>query len=60
MPGISVDYDTENTGAGLAAFVGLYYLEIDDDIPKTRGYGRSDYGHGTGDGRCPCGICGSV
>ncbi len=35
-------------GIDLAAFAGLYYLKIDDDVPKTRGYGRSDYGHGTG------------
>ena len=48
LPGLSFEYSGASLGGSVSAFLGLYYLEIDDDVPKTRGYGRSDYGHGTG------------
>ncbi|MGL4712414.1 MAG: hypothetical protein ACRCWP_07605, partial [Shewanella sp.] len=37
--------DGQQLQAQLKAGAGYYYLEIDDDVPKTRGYERGDFGN---------------
>lgn len=40
--GIGAHYETSTFNLGLKAFVGYYNLEIDDDVPQTRGYPTDD------------------
>lgn len=40
FPGISADYDNKTFAVSLKTSAGQYALEIDDDVPATRGYGR--------------------
>lgn len=40
--GINAEYNNRAFSAGLKTTIGRYALEIDDDVPKTRGYTRSD------------------
>ncbi|AQS37928.1 hypothetical protein Sps_02776 [Shewanella psychrophila] len=48
FPSISYEYDTEAFFAGVKAGVGYYSLEIDDDVPRMRGYDRGDFQNKTG------------
>ncbi len=41
--GISAEHNTKSFSMGLKTSFGLYFLEIDDDVPKTRGYVRDDF-----------------
>ena len=43
FPGISLSYDTGRFTVGAKTNVGYYFLEIDDDVPRTRGYDRGDF-----------------
>jgi hypothetical protein len=40
MPGIRPEFSTENFRGGLKLVAGYYRFEIDDDVPKERGYSR--------------------
>ncbi|PWF62994.1 hypothetical protein CBX96_12425 [Shewanella sp. BC20] len=46
FPGLTANYHGQQTQAQLKAGAGYYYLEIDDDVPRTRGYDRGDFGNG--------------
>ncbi len=48
MPALSYEFRTDAFDFGVKAGAGGYFLEIDDDVPKTRGYDRSDYQNKTG------------
>jgi len=41
--GVRAKYTADVFSAGLKTTAGAYSLEIDDDVSKTRGYGRDDY-----------------
>lgn len=41
-PGIRAAYETEKFDLGIKLSIGQYALEIDDDVPKMRGYERRD------------------
>jgi hypothetical protein len=43
MPALVAGYDASRLQASAKAGAGWFFLEIDDDVPKTRGYDRSDY-----------------
>jgi hypothetical protein len=43
MPAIVAGYETNPFAASVQAGTGWFFLEIDDDVPKTRGYDRSDF-----------------
>lgn len=47
FPGLTANFDGQALQAQLKAGAGYYYLEIDDDVPRTRGYDRGDFGNGT-------------
>ncbi|WP_217696671.1 hypothetical protein [Photobacterium proteolyticum] len=40
MPGIDIGWSSPVYDAGVKASAGYYFLEIDDDVPRTRGYDR--------------------
>lgn len=44
-PSLVLDYHRPAFGANLEAGIGYYFLEIDDDVPKERGYQRGDFGN---------------
>lgn len=60
FPSIVYDYAGGSVDAGLKAGIGYFRLEIDDDVPKARGYARGDFtnetGAGTLAGRLGCGL----
>jgi hypothetical protein len=43
MPALVAGYDANRFQSSLQAAAGWFFLEIDDDVPKTRGYDRSDF-----------------
>lgn len=45
FPGLTANYHGQQTQAQLKAGAGYYFLEIDDDVPRTRGYDRGDFGN---------------
>ena len=45
FPELTANFGGQQLQAQLKAGAGYYYLEIDDDVPKTRGYDRSDFGN---------------
>jgi hypothetical protein len=47
MPAIVAGYDANRFQASLKAGAGWFFLEIDDDVPKTRGYVRDDLRNST-------------
>jgi hypothetical protein len=42
LPALALRYDGENVEASLKGGVGYWFLEIDDDAPRERGYDRDD------------------
>lgn len=48
FPGIVARYKNEQVYAGLELAAGYYMLEIDDDVPRLRGYDREDFQNQTG------------
>ncbi len=46
FPAMTINYQSQATQAQLKMGSGYYYLEIDDDVPRTRGYERGDFGNG--------------
>jgi len=42
FPAITYQYQTETIETNLTAGAGMYWLEIDDDVPVERGYERGD------------------
>ncbi|EDQ02132.1 hypothetical protein [Shewanella benthica] len=48
FPGIGYEYDTKNFFAAVKVGAGYYSLEIDDDVPRMRGYDRGDFQNQTG------------
>lgn len=42
MPGLNLEYSSSAFSIGSALLAGYYFLEIDDDVPKQRGYSRHD------------------
>ncbi|PHQ76665.1 MAG: hypothetical protein COB74_01215 [Shewanella sp.] len=48
FPGIGYEYDTKNFFAAVKVGAGYYFLEIDDDVPRMRGYDRGDFQNQTG------------
>jgi hypothetical protein len=47
FPAIAARYDGNVLQPSLKAGAGWFFLEIDDDVPKTRGYDRSDFRNST-------------
>ena len=47
MPAIVARYDGQVFQPSLKAGAGWFFLEIDDDVPKTRGYTRDDFRNST-------------
>jgi hypothetical protein len=47
LPAIVSWYDGAHVRPSLKAGAGWFFLEIDDDVPKTRGYDRSDFRNST-------------
>lgn len=45
FPALTANYQGKLTQAQLKAGAGYYFLEIDDDVPKNRGYDRDDLGN---------------
>ncbi|MGL5359081.1 MAG: hypothetical protein ACRDBI_05095 [Shewanella sp.] len=45
FPALTANYQGEQLLSELKLGAGYYFLEIDDDVPKTFGYKRSDYGN---------------
>ena len=43
MPAIVAGYEANRFQSSLQAAAGWFFLEIDDDVPKTRGYDRGDF-----------------
>lgn len=43
LPAITARYDGNVFQPSLKTGAGWFFLEIDDDVPKTRGYDRSDF-----------------
>ncbi|MBL4912668.1 hypothetical protein L2719_09720 [Shewanella schlegeliana] len=43
FPGIVARYDSDRVYAGFEVAAGYYMLEIDDDVPRERGYDREDF-----------------
>ena len=48
FPAISYEYNTEAFFAAVKGAAGYYFLEIDDDVPRLRGYDREDFQNKTG------------
>lgn len=48
FPAISYEYNTEAFSAAVKGAAGYYFLEIDDDVPRLRGYDREDFQNKTG------------
>lgn len=48
FPTIGYQYHTDPFSAGIKVGPGYYFLEIDDDVPRTRGYDREDFQNKTG------------
>jgi len=42
MPGVNLQYDSPSLSIASTFLTGYYFLEIDDDAPKPRGYARED------------------
>jgi hypothetical protein len=47
LPAIVGWYDGDHVRTSLKTGAGWFFLEIDDDVPKTRGYDRSDFRNST-------------
>ena len=47
MSGVAAELDTKRFRGGVKVLAGLHYLELDDDVPKTRGYTRDDLRNAT-------------
>jgi hypothetical protein len=47
LPGIELAYDSGSFDASLKGAAGWFFLEIDDDVPKERGYARGDFRYST-------------
>lgn len=47
LPAIAAWYDGDHVRTSLKTGGGWFFLEIDDDVPKTRGYDRSDFRNST-------------
>jgi len=47
MPAIVAGYEASRFQASLQTGAGWFFLEIDDDVPKTRGYDRDDFRNST-------------
>ena len=47
MPALVAGYDTQRFQGSLKPAAGWFFLEIDDDVPKTRGYDRDDFRNST-------------
>ena len=47
LPAITARYDGNVLQPSLKAGAGWFFLEIDDDVPKTRGYDRADFRNST-------------
>jgi hypothetical protein len=47
LPALIGSYDGSRFEAALKVGAGGFFLEIDDDVPKTRGYDRSDFRNST-------------
>lgn len=54
MPGLALRWKGAHTTAELKAAAGYFFLEIDDDVPKERGYGRDDFRHNAFAGSLAC------
>ncbi|MDX1281878.1 hypothetical protein [Shewanella colwelliana] len=48
FPAVAYQYQTDTFSAGVKVGGGYYFLEIDDDVPRTRGYDREDFQNKTG------------
>ncbi|MCG9697584.1 hypothetical protein [Shewanella sp. Isolate11] len=48
FPTLGYQYQTDTFSADVKAGAGYYFLEIDDDVPRTRGYDREDFRNKTG------------
>jgi hypothetical protein len=48
LPALVGAYDGNVFEGALTAGAGWFFQEIDDDVPKTRGYGREDFRNSTG------------
>jgi hypothetical protein len=46
FPGVRADFGAGAARLSLLAAAGYYFMEIDDDTPRTRGYDRGDFDHG--------------
>lgn len=40
MPGVNIGWNNQAYVIGVNTSVGYYFLEVDDDVPRNRGYGR--------------------
>jgi hypothetical protein len=47
LPGVMLDLKAGACSAQLKAAAGYFFLEIDDDVPRERGYDRGDFRHQT-------------
>jgi len=47
LPGVALDWKSDRCHGQLKAAAGYFFLEIDDDVPKERGYDRDDFRHQT-------------
>ncbi|PIW61944.1 hypothetical protein [Shewanella sp. CG12_big_fil_rev_8_21_14_0_65_47_15] len=45
FPALTANYQDQRMQAQLKAGAGYYFMEIDDDVPRTRGYDRGDFGN---------------
>jgi hypothetical protein len=45
MPGLALGWKGAHADAALKAAAGYFFLEIDDDVPRERGYDRGDFRH---------------
>lgn len=45
FPALTANYQGQRMLAQLKAGAGYYFMEIDDDVPRTRGYDRGDFGN---------------
>jgi len=47
LPGVALDWKGSHCRGQLKAAAGYFFLEIDDDVPRERGYDRGDFRHQT-------------